>query len=126
MTSCAAEGRWGEDYTAKHLLTEGYRILERNWHCRFGEIDLIAQKDGVLAFVEVKTRKAGSLTNPEEAVSPAKRKKIIASAQCYLLEHWDATLQPRFDVAAVTVSVGEPFLLREFRYYESAFEEAES
>lgn len=120
MNAGAATGRWGEDYTADYLLQQGYLLLERNWHCRWGEIDIIAEKDGILAFVEVKTRRLTSMTTPEEAISSAKRQKLLRSAECYLLEH-ESSLQPRFDVAAVTVTV-EPLTLCHFEYYESAFE----
>ena len=126
MTGRAAEGRWGEDYAADYLSREGYEIVARNWHCRYGEIDVIAKKGEILAFVEVKTRKTGSLTTPEEAISPSKIRKLRLSVECYLTEHWDPALQPRFDVAALIVKPGNPYTLEDFRYYESAFEGADN
>lgn len=122
MNPRAALGRWGEDYTANYLVKNGYVILERNWHCRFGEIDLIAQKGEILAFVEVKTRRLGSLTTPEEAITAAKRHKLYLSAECYL-QSCPETLQPRFDVAAVTARSRGGITPERFDYYESAFEE---
>ena len=94
------EGRAGEDYTADLLATEGFRIVSRNFHSRFGEIDIIAENGQYIIFVEVKTRREGSISSPLEAVTSAKRRKIVRTAQMYLLEN-PSGLQPRFDVCAV-------------------------
>lgn len=94
------EGRAGEDYTADLLATEGFRIVSRNFHSRFGEIDIIAENGQYIIFVEVKTRREGSISSPLEAVTSAKRRKIVRTAQAYLLEN-PSGLQPRFDVCAV-------------------------
>ena len=100
MTEKATVGQRGEQATVAYLLGQGYTLLAQNWHCRYGEIDIIVAKGDVVAFVEVKTRKKGSLTTPEEAVNYTKQKKIILSAQKYILETGDDR-QPRFDVSAV-------------------------
>lgn len=71
------KGRLGEEYAARLLEREGYRILSRNFHTRYGEIDLIAQKGEILAFIEVKTRAADSLSRPAAAVSRQKQSRII-------------------------------------------------
>ena len=63
------------------------RICARNWRCARGEIDLVAEKDGVLIFVEVRARRGDRLGTPEESITPAKRAKLIAAAQTYLDEH---------------------------------------
>lgn len=94
------EGRAGEDYTADLLATEGFRIVSRNFHSRFGEIDIIAENGQYIIFVEVKTRREGSISSPLEAVTSAKRRKIVRTAQAYLLKN-PSGLQPRFDVCAV-------------------------
>lgn len=120
MTARAELGRCGEDYTARWLEKNGYRIVERNWHSRWGEIDLIAENGEVLAFVEVKTRKAGNIGSPEEAVSAVKQQRILKTAEYYLLLH-PTVLQPRFDAAALVVSAEDEPQLAHFRYYESAF-----
>lgn len=122
MNHHAASGRWGEDYTASYLVEQGYTILERNWHCRFGELDLIACREDILAIVEVKTRKVDSLVTPAEAVTASKRHKLLLSAECFLAEH-PLSLQPRFDVAAITISEYPVIRLVDFEYYEAAFEE---
>lgn len=100
-----AHGKLGEDTAAGLLEQAGYRILERNYRCPGGEIDLIAQKDGFLAFCEVKARLAGGIL-PREAVTPAKQNRIIRAALTYLSEH-PSELQPRFDVIEVTLSPAE-------------------
>lgn len=93
-------GAFGEEYAAKILSEAGYRILAKNFSCRFGEIDLIAEKDGILAFVEVKTRKKDSMVSGAQAVTTAKQRKIIATALIYL-QRYPCNLQPRFDVFCV-------------------------
>lgn len=119
MADTRAAGRLGEDYTAEYLRRYGYIIKERNFCKRCGEIDLIAQKGGILAFVEVKTRRAGSVSAPADAVTKAKQLKIMRTAASYLQER-QTDLQPRFDVAEV---IFEPrtFQPERIRYIENAF-----
>lgn len=93
-------GKLGEDFVAETLKNKGYRIVERNYHSRFGEIDIIAADDKYIIFVEVKTRKTIGITNPLEAVTVAKQRRIICTAKYFLMNH-PYKLQPRFDVAAV-------------------------
>lgn len=112
-----ASGRIGEHFTAEYLREKGYEIVEMNFKSRFGEIDVIAQNDRYLAFVEVKTRKTDGLTHPFEAITPSKRAKIIKTAQFYLMKYPTA-LQPRFDAAAVFTKDGE---LQKIEYIENAF-----
>lgn len=119
MVDTKTTGRLGEEYTAEYLCGRGYIIKERNFCKRCGEIDLIAQKGGILAFVEVKTRKLGSFSAPADAVTKAKQLKIIRTTAIYLQEH-QTDLQPRFDVAEVFF---EPRTLKpvSIRYIENAF-----
>lgn len=109
----ASAGKAGEDHVVSWLEGHGYRILARNFHSRFGEIDIIARRDPYIAFVEVKTRAQGSLVSPFEAITAAKRRKIIATANVYLQKK-PTKLQPRFDAAAVYLQggriVGEEYL----------------
>ncbi len=98
---------WGdlaEDRAVDLLLAQGYRISERNWRAgRQGEIDIIAYDDDVLVFVEVKAREAGSLGKPEEAITAAKRRKLLALAKEYLYRRsLYGQVDCRFDVVAVT------------------------
>lgn len=113
-------GKWGEEYTAQYLLSQGWQIIARNYHSRWGEIDLIAVNGTYIAFVEVKTRRPNSMVSGEEAVTPAKQQKIMLTAESYLLQY-PAQLQPRFDVAVLTARDGDPPQLMHFEYYECAF-----
>lgn len=97
-----AVGRFGEDLAASYLSEAGLRILERNWRCRDGELDIVAVDDGVLVFVEVKTRSSTAFGDPAEAVHPAKASRLRRLAVRWLVEH-DGTYWPelRFDVVSV-------------------------
>ena len=77
-------GVLGEELAEIMLLEKGYTILARNFRCRYGEIDIIAAKNGVLAFVEVKTILFGSCGRGSESVTAAKRQKIRRCALCYI------------------------------------------
>ena len=110
-------GRIGEDYTAEWLQNHGYRVIERNYHSRFGEIDIIAENSQYIVFVEVKTREQGAMVSALESVTKNKQKKLMLTAQLFIMKS-SATLQPRFDVAAVTTLHGEPMGLQ---YFENAF-----
>ncbi len=81
MTEKRRLGDRGEDYTARFLQKQGYTITGRNWHSRYGEIDIIAENGEYLLFVEVKTRKAGSMVPGELAVTPQKAAKAAADGR---------------------------------------------
>ena len=110
-------GKLGESHIAKYLENRGYRILKRNFHCRFGEIDIIAANDQFIAFVEVKTRRRDSMVAPFEAITPQKQQKIVLTAGFYITTH-QPKQQPRFDSAAVYTEngkiVGEDYLENAF------------
>jgi putative endonuclease len=114
-----ALGKKGEDMVASFLVKRGHTILKRNYLCRFGEIDIIAKKENVLLFVEVKTRKENSLVSPKEAVDSRKIARIIKAGQDYLSKSIEeAELQPRFDVAEVILKNDGKFHLD---YIKNAF-----
>ncbi len=100
-----ASGAWGEEAAVRFLQSEGYRIAERNYRLRCGEIDIIAEKDGILAFVEVKTRKSAAYGSPSEYVGAEKQRKIRMTAELYLCSH-PSKLQPRFDVLEIYAPLG--------------------
>ncbi|MET1042969.1 MAG: YraN family protein [Microbacteriaceae bacterium] len=77
-------GKAGEELVARFLERAGYTVLERNWHCRHGEIDLIVRDGAEVAFVEVKTRRSVAYGHPFEAISPAKMARLrrLAAAWC--------------------------------------------
>lgn len=119
MTDKKKLGDRGEDYTARYLEKLGFHMVERNWHSRYGEIDIIAENEEYLLFVEVKTRKMGSMVSGEEAVTPQKQQKIRLTAECFL-QQYPISKQPRFDVASLVVNENGEKLLN-FTYYEAAF-----
>ena len=95
------KGKKGEDIAAACLQKEGYRIVERNYRCRYGEIDIIAMDVGDIVFIEVKSRKSDNFGSPEEAVGTTKQKKISRVALNYLREKGLADHNARFDIVAI-------------------------
>ncbi|MCD8148911.1 MAG: YraN family protein [Clostridiales bacterium] len=107
-------GSLHEARVADWLKRHGYRILARNFRCRFGEIDIIAKRDGCISFVEVKYRSSDSHGSPQEAVDFRKQQRISNAASYYLYaRRYPMDTPCRFDVAAVS---GE-----EIRLIENAF-----
>lgn len=111
-------GNIGEDAVCGFLVRHGYEIIKRNFTVRGGEIDIIAEKADIIAFVEVKTRTIGSMTSAEEAVDLRKQRLIIRTAQAYL-QNAAQPLQCRFDVAVVETEGGK---VKKLRYYVNAFD----
>ena len=105
----ASLGRWGENLALGFLKTQGLKILERNFRCPAGEIDIIARSDSQIIFVEVKTRESEIFGTPQEAVNQRKQTQVIRVAQWYL-EQNPVNLQPRFDVLAIRTGAGKPDL----------------
>lgn len=106
-----AVGRYGEQVAADHLEAAGLVILERNWRCREGELDIIARDGAELVFVEVKTRSSLAFGSPAEAVGRVKSARIRQLALRYLLARRDAGDDAswaalRFDVVAVLRTAG--------------------
>lgn len=93
-------GKWGEDLTVEYLIKEGYAIVERNWRLNKLEIDIIASKGDIIAFVEVKTRRNADGMDPLTAMTPSKIRNLVNAANGYLrMTH--TPLRPRFDVATI-------------------------
>lgn len=76
-------GRWGEALAAEYLLGRGYEVLHRNVQTPYGEIDLVAQREGMIIFIEVKARTGCSFGLPEEAITEKKRSHLLAAIQFY-------------------------------------------
>jgi len=115
MTS-ESVGRWGETQARRFLERNGWVILETNWHCRYGEIDLIARDGPALVFVEVKARRRRSFGLPEEAITPAKRRRLLRSAWTYLEENSLQAAEWRVDVVAMEGRPGrDPARLDHYR-----------
>jgi putative endonuclease len=100
------QGKKAEDYASRFLLQNGYRIIERNFRSKFGEIDIIALKDGILVFAEVKARWSTRFGMPEEAVTPQKLWKIGRTGEYYSLLHPELPKKLRIDVVALTLTGG--------------------
>ncbi|MBE6842438.1 MAG: YraN family protein [Ruminococcus sp.] len=111
-------GNKGEDAVCRYIEKYGYRIIERNFVCKKGEIDIIAENDDTIAFIEVKSRKEDSMVSGAEAVNYTKKMRIIKTAAYYTYKN-PLTKQPRFDIAEVILKNNIPSILR---YYKSAFD----
>ena len=121
MDERKSRGDRGEAVVAVYLKKKKFTILEQQFRTRRGEIDLIAcSPEGVLCFVEVKTRKDDSFASAREYVTPAKQRRLRAAAQAYLVMRGDSESLCRFDVAEVYLKPG--FLKKpEINYIEQAF-----
>ena len=104
-------GQWGEAIACRLLLRAGWTLLERGYRLGRREIDIIARRENLVAFVEVKTRSALTYGAPEEAVTARKRREIEAVASDYLMRHVREELDVRFDVVSVVAGPG-PRVLR--------------
>lgn len=108
-------GAWVEQAVKEYLLYHGFKILEMNYRCKQGEIDIIARDAEYYVFIEVKYRNAVNYGMPQEAVGTAKQRRICKAAQYYLYCHDLGEFTPvRFDVASV--------LENKITYYKNAFE----
>ena len=100
-----ARARWAEGLVARFYECSGYEIVARNWHCREGELDIVAISASatgtIIAVVEVKARATTSFGSPFEAVTQVKQKKLRIAATKFLASHRDLHGEIRFDVVAV-------------------------
>ena len=101
MRAKDAVGRYGEDVAARHLCEAGLEILERNWRCAEGEIDIVARGRGALVICEVKTRSSAACGLPVEAVTRKKADQLRRLALLWLREHPAGGADVRFDVVSV-------------------------
>lgn len=114
-------GDFGEDAACRYLQKHRFRILERNFSCRFGEIDIIARHRNFLVFAEVKLRKNAEHGEAREFVTPAKQRRVIMAAEYWLLKH-PTELQPRFDVIEVYAPEGVLTRKPEIHHIEDAYQ----
>ncbi len=122
--------KWGYENTANQhgvlgeaaakalFVDAGYQVVEKNYRCPYGEVDLIAENGEFLVFCEVKTRTEGSLSTPKEAVDQKKREKLTKTALIYISEH-NVSLQPRFDVVEIVLT--KAGTVKDSEWYENAF-----
>lgn len=118
MTDKKKLGNAGEDFAASYFRKRGYEIKARNYHSRYGEIDLIAENADTVVFVEVKTRSHDCLDRAADAVTPAKQKKLVLTALTYIDAHHTEKIM-RFDVFEVYHANGRIY---KFNNIENAFE----
>ena len=112
-------GALGEVFAGRYLRERGYRIVSANYRTRMGEIDLVAEKDGVLVFVEVKTRGEGMIALPAESVGREKQRKLARAAGLYL-KNEPADRKTRFDV--IEVYLDEADKPRKINHIQNAFD----
>ena len=96
-------GKLGEKLARKFLKKRGYHIRETNFRCREGEIDIIAQKKDCLVFIEVRTKSNSDFGTPEESITLAKKKRLIALASAYINTHQSLSSLWRIDVVAIEI-----------------------
>lgn len=120
MNSRKELGAWGEEKASQYLRRKGYKILDRNYSCRFGEIDVIASFQGFVVFAEVKLRKNADFAEAREFVTSAKQRRILTSAQLWLATH-RCELQPRFDVVEIYAPDGMDSRTVRIIHLEDAF-----
>lgn len=94
-------GRAGEERAAAWYVDRGFEVVDRNWRCRHGEIDLVVRRGRLVVFVEVKTRRTSSFGNPFEAVTAAKRQRIRRLAAAWIAGAAERPGDVRFDVVGV-------------------------
>lgn len=111
-------GQEGERIAERYLSKKGYRLVERNYRCPMGEVDLIVLDRRVIVFVEVKTRHDDRFGVPLESVHPRKQRKMIKAALWFLSEHKLHNREARFDVVGISLAGQEPVV----EHVENAFE----
>src|SRR3954451_15996400 len=104
-----------ERIAAAYLTDAGVRVLDRNWRCREGELDIVAREGDALVFCEVKTRRGIGYGHPVEAVTPAKQRRLRLLAQRWLAAHDEHAPDLRFDVVGVLVRPHRPALVTHLR-----------
>jgi putative endonuclease len=103
-------GNYGEELAQDYLLQKGYTLLATNWRCRYGELDIIAEHEHVLIFVEVKTRHSNDIQEAIEMVTPAKTKKLIQTIHIYMSSVGREEDDWRFDILAIALTDNHPII----------------
>jgi putative endonuclease len=108
-------GAHGERIAVAYLTRAGLRVLDRNWRCREGELDIVARDAGAIVFCEVKARRGTGYGLPVEAVTPAKQRRLRILAQRWLAAHDEHAPEVRFDVVGVLVHRTGPAVVTHLR-----------
>ncbi|MGY1793315.1 YraN family protein [Geodermatophilus sp. SYSU D00525] len=115
MSTRTELGSRGETIAAAYLTDAGLAVLDRNWRCRDGELDIVAREGTAIVFCEVKTRRATGFGHPVEAVTAAKQRRLRTLAQRWLAAHAEHAPDLRFDVVGVLVRPAAPALVTHLR-----------
>ncbi|GAB3322505.1 YraN family protein [Geodermatophilus aquaeductus] len=115
MSTTTELGSRGETIAAVYLTDAGLSVLDRNWRCRDGELDIVAREGTAIVFCEVKTRRATGFGHPVEAVTPVKQRRLRLLAQRWLAAHDEHAPDLRFDVVGVLVRPAAPALVTHLR-----------
>lgn len=115
MTANQLVGEYGEGVAAEHLESQGIRVLERNWRCRWGEIDIVALDGDCLVVCEVKTRRSAVCGDPVEAITRAKLGRLRRLMAVWLAGQEQFFEQVRIDVIAVRAQVRGPAVVEHLR-----------
>lgn len=110
-------GKTGEDLAIKYLKSNKFKILDRNFRCSLGELDIVAREKDTIIFIEVKTRRSADIVEPFESVGRKKQEKIRALAEFYLQEKNCADFEVRFDVISIVSDDRE----NRFEHIKNAF-----
>jgi putative endonuclease len=113
-------GKWGENRASRYLESNHYEILAHNVRTPYGELDIVAMKDDVVVFVEVKTRSTKSYGFPEDSVTPTKKEHLMNAAQSFLVDHPELGTSWQIDVVSVR-KLGRQKI--EITHFENAFSE---
>lgn len=108
-------GNRGEDLAAAFFIQKGFRVVARNWNCRLGEIDLVVEREGMVHFVEVKTRRTLAFGYPEEAITPTKLRHLARAIEVYIAAAGYSITRYQADALAIYIGGEKP----EFHYIEA-------
>lgn len=113
----------GERLARGHLEAKGYRIVASNYHCRWGEVDLVARDGAVWAFVEVRTRRSDAYGNPEESITPGKARRLTLTARHFLASNKISSLDPEWRIDLVAIRLGPGRRVLSVRHLENVVAE---
>ena len=118
MAKAYETGKEGEYEARLYLEKKGYNILHTNWHYHHFELDIVAEKDGMLVVVEVKTRSSDYLVSPEDSVDNRKIRRIVSAADSYV-RYFNLAMPVRFDIISLVKNNDGSYVVEE--HFEDAF-----
>ena len=115
-------GNVGERLARRHLEARGYHIVEANYRCRWGEIDLIAREGSVWVFIEVRTRRSNAYGSPEESVTESKARRLVLTAQDYLSQQTATSSEAQWRIDLIAIRLGRGQHVLDVRHLENIVE----